>query len=154
MPSRSRVAVPGLLAAVGCLAGSAGADDQPAEVANRVQLQLRITGLTKPGTTIKIAPAHPGCQFKPVVRTLPNVASGGMVMLKPPIDVVVTSTGADRDCSFAITLQEPGRPPQTFRRGLRLKAAEAGEPMPVQSLPVYLSAPSLAAGAEKGKVRR
>jgi hypothetical protein len=132
----------------------AAADDEPAAVANTVRLQLKITGLPASNCLLKIAPAHAGCRFPVVERQIAAGRGGaGMVTLEP-ILIQATSTGADRDCSFAITLQEPGRPPQTFRRGLRLVPPEPGKPGPVRDFRVYLSAPSLAARDEAGRARR
>ena len=149
MPSRSGMAA--LAFWIGIAATVAA--DEPA-VANTVRLQLKITGLPASGCLLKVAPAHAGCQFPVIERQIAaGAGSGGMVTLAPII-IHATSTGADRDCSFAITLQEPGQPPQTYRRGVRLAPAEPGQPMPVKDLRVYLSAPSLAAREEAGRTRR
>jgi hypothetical protein len=147
------------MAALAVLAGSTALGTIPAAraeeppVANTVRLQLRITGLSGSGCTLKITPAHPGCQFKPIVRRVPPTGGGSMLPLEP-IALTATSTGADRDCSFAITIQEPGQPPQTFRRGIRLLSPTAGQAVPVQTVKVYLSATSLAARDAAGKARR
>jgi hypothetical protein len=127
--------------------------DEPA-VANTVRLQLKITGLPASGCLLKVAPAHPGCQFPAIERKITAVpGSGGMVSL-PALVIPATTTSADRDCTFAITIQEPGRPPRTFRRGVRLAPAEPGKPTPVKDLRVYLSAPSLAVREDTGRLRR
>lgn len=150
MPSRSRTAALALI--LGWAAGAA-ASDEPA-VTNTVRLQLKITGLPAGGCLLKIAPAHPGCEFPVIERKIAaRPGSGGMAVMEP-IVVKATSTGADRDCSFAITLQEPGQPPQTFRRGVRLVPPEPGKAAPVKDLRVYLSAPSLAARELPGRSRR
>jgi hypothetical protein len=58
--------------------------------------------------------------------------------------VVASSLNADRDCTFAITVKEPGQEPKTYRRGLRLRLAEDGEDLPVQTLKCSISTPSIA----------
>jgi hypothetical protein len=143
-----------VLAAVamsGTTAGAAGPDQPTAS--NTLRLQLQITGLTPEGCTLAIRPAHPGCQFEPVERRIVVRTSGGMVRLDP-IELKATSSGADRDCSFAITLAEPGKGPRTYLRGVRLTAAEPGQAVPVQTVKLYLTAPSLAAHDDPAKVRR
>ncbi len=67
-----------------------------------------------------------------------------MVRLQP-ITIDARSLGADRDCSFAITIREPNQPPKTFRRGIRLTDPEPGVTSTAQTLKLYLSAPSVAA---------
>jgi hypothetical protein len=155
MPSRSRMAALALIA--GSLALETGSiargADEPV-VANTVRLQLQITGLSSKGCVLKVAPAHPGCKFKAIERRIDSGNADGMIRLKEPIVLQATSTAADRDCSFAITIQEPGLPPQTYRRGLRLVPGVAGQPAPIQTLKVYLSAPSIAARDAAGKARR
>jgi hypothetical protein len=130
-----------LAIAASCACGTIKARAGEAPVENKVNLQLQITGLGAEGCTLEIKPGHPGCQFESLERRVKRV---GETVTLAPIAITAKSTGADRDCSFAITIKEPGQPPKTFRRGLRLSARAAGEPAPVQSLKVYLSAPSVA----------
>lgn len=148
MSRRSRMAVR-IALAVAALAAGARAGEP---VQNTVQLQLQVSGLADRGCMLEIRPAHPGCRFEPVRRRIEGYAPGGHATLKP-IAIAATSLGADRDCTFAITLQEPGQPPRTYRRGLRLVPAEPGRPAPVQTLRAFLSAPTLAARDEAGRVR-
>jgi hypothetical protein len=125
-------------------------DDPPAEVPvveNKVKLDLRISGLGAEGGTIEIKPGHKGCKFKPVVLTLARpkgVDPDAPLQPRDGIVVLASTISADRDCSFAITIKEPGQKPKTYRRGLRLDPAEAGKPLPEQTLKVYLSTPSIA----------
>lgn len=156
MPSRSRMAALALalvlVPAPGWVVPARAADE--VAVANTVRLQLRITGLPTSGCLLKVVPAHPGCQFAVIERKIAaGPGTGGMVTLAP-ILVKATSTGADHDCSFAITIQEPGQPPQTFRRGLRLVPPEPGKPAPVKDLRVYLTAPSLTVRDTPDRIRR
>src|SRR4051812_26241709 len=103
------------LAAAATLPGTgpiARADGPP--VVNKVTLRLRITGLGREGCEVEIRPGHPACDFKAIARKL---GPGGDDTFA---DLEVKSTSADRDCLFAITVKEPGQPPRTIRRGLRL----------------------------------
>src|SRR5262245_46518501 len=128
------------IAAGGTMTVAPGASDSPVE--NRVQLELLIAGLGADGCTIEIKPGHAACQFKAVEKTIDRVV-GDPIRLEP-IPILAQARGADRDCSFAITIKEPGQPPKTVRRGLRLAVQEPGQPTPVQSLRCYLNTPSMA----------
>jgi hypothetical protein len=127
-------------------AGRAESDPPPPTITSTVRLQLQISGLTKDGSTLKIVPGHPGCQFTPIERriNLSGGRDGGMTRLEP-ILLQASTTSADRDCSFAITLTEPGQAARTYRRGVRLTSSPAGATATPQTVKVYLSAPSLAA---------
>lgn len=145
---RSRMAV---LALIALAAAPTARGDEP--IANTVRLQLQITGVAPEGCVVEIRPGHPGCKFAPVARQVQGYTGGETVRLDP-IPVLATTTGADRDCSFAITIREPGQPPRTYRRGLRLMPARVEEPNPVQNLNVFLSTPSLASRDVGDRVRR
>jgi hypothetical protein len=127
------------------------AGDKPVE--NQVNLQLQIAGLGSEGCKVEIQPGHAGCQFDKIEKTIKAGQGGGVVTLRP-IVVDARSTGADRDCSFAITIKEPGQPARTVRRGLRLTAQTAGKAKPTQTLKVYLSAPSVAVRDGAGRTQR
>jgi hypothetical protein len=129
------------VAAACALSSQAPARASDAPVENKVNLQLQIAGVGSEGCKIEIRPGHPGCQFDKVEKTIKR---GGEVISLDPIVIAARSTGADRDCSFAITIKEPGQPARTVRRGLRLAAQVPGKPKPTQTLKVYLSAPSVA----------
>jgi hypothetical protein len=110
-----------------------------------VNLQVQISGLSASGCVIEVRPGHPGCKFKPLARKVDGHSGGETVQLNA-IPIQVTTAGADRDCSFAITLREPGGPSRTFRRGLRLNSPPTdGQPAAPQVFPIFLSSPSLAA---------
>jgi hypothetical protein len=134
--------------------------DQPTEkplpdgVKNRVTLVLQVSGLGQEGFEVEIRPAHPGCRFKPVLRAHADSVPAGAVVRIDPIAIDATSLGADRDCSFAITIREPGKPPRTFLRGLRLNPATAEQALPAQTFRCYLSATALAIKDDAGRRRR
>ena len=88
-----------------------------------------------------IKPGHPGCRFKPITR---QIKGDCQIVDIPPIEVETFS--ADRDCSFAITLKEPGQPEKTVRRNLQI--VPAAEP---QALTCYVSSKSLSAPVAKAE---
>jgi hypothetical protein len=102
-----------------------------------VQLELRIAGLGASGCDVEIRPGHPGCKFQPITR---HVTSTGQLSLELRD---VETKNADRDCTFAITIREPGHETRTVHRGLRISPqAEKG-----RLLTCYLSSPSRIAKA-------
>ena len=155
----------GWLLVAGCLAsiapasalraGLAGDGDTP-PVENTVKLEIHIAGLGREGGKLTIKPAHPGCQFRPVEMTIPKgMGAGAEVVKLKPVAVSARTTAADRDCSFEITLSEPGREPKVYRRGLRLNppAPDDATPTPARTLKCYLPATAVAA-KEGSKTRR
>lgn len=104
-------------------------------VVNQVTIELQVQGLSKEGCIVEIAPGHPGCKFKKVKYKVDN----SRVLLQP---IEVTSLSADRDCSFAITIKEPGMPDQTIRRGMRLSRPDSAGAKPESKLTCYLATPS------------
>lgn len=124
-------------------------------IASTVQLRIQINGVSSEGCKVEIRPGHPACKFAPVEREVEGYAGGEAVQLEP-ISLVASTIGADRDCSFAITLKEPGQPPRTFRRGMRLASLQPGDDKSptVQTLTVFLSTPSLAARELPGNTTR
>lgn len=138
MQGRSRMAALTLVAGAVLLGtGPTSRADGPA-VVNKVTLRLQITGLGRDGCEVEIKPGHPACDFKAIAR---KVGPTGHTFT----DLEVKSTSADRDCLFAITVKEPGQPPRTIRRGLRLDAPAEGKAVPRQFLDCLLRSPSLAA---------
>ena len=149
MPSRLGMAALAV-AAIVAGPGQGRAGDPPVE--NRVNLELQISGLGRDGCEIEIRPGHPGCQFRPIARIVdPTQAADPLKLAKIPI--VAQSTGPDRDCSFTITVKEPGRPPATFRRGVRLSLPTASKPLPEQSLKCLLNTAAVARN-ERDRPRR
>jgi hypothetical protein len=139
--------------AIAALGANARADDPP--VANTVTLELQIAGLGPEGCAVEVRPAHPGCQFAEVVTQVrPSPAGSTRTVRLPALVIAAQSTGADRDCTFAITIREPNRPAMTFRRGLRLAPQVAGQPTPVRTLTCYLASPTLAAKNDPNRTRK
>ncbi len=141
------------MAALTLVAGIIGASAAPSKAeappeARKVSLRLNIAGLGRGGCDVDVKPAHPGCKFRPRVQ---HVGSDGKVRIE--LDDV-QSTGADRDCSFAITIREPGHADKTVRRGFQLTAPVAGRPAVVQPFDCYLSSPSLLARNNDSRLRR
>lgn len=150
MPNRSRMAAIAVAIAAGLGPAVLRADESP--VANRVNLQLQIVGLGQEGCEVEVKPAHSECKFDKVVKKVDRVPAGA-VRIDLPIDA--QTTHADRDCSFAITIREPGRPARTYRRGLRLAQAAPGMPAQPQTYNCALSTASLAAKQDPAsKTRR
>jgi hypothetical protein len=105
-------------------------------VVNKVTLELQIQGLSKEGCVVEISPGHPACKFKKVKYKVED----SRVLLQP---IEVTSLSIDRDCSFAITIKEPGLPEHTIRRGLRLsKPTEGTDTKPELKITCHLATPS------------
>lgn len=149
MQSRLRMAALAIAATVAWVpAAFAGS----APVENKVHLDLQITGLGHDGCVLEIKPAHPSCAFPKIQKAIR--ASEISDPLRLSVNVVAQSSGADRDCSFTITVKEPGRPPSTFLRGVRLAPKVAGKPVPLQSLRCFLNTATVAGKAEPGRSRR
>jgi hypothetical protein len=106
----------------------------PTPPTHLVQLELRIAGLTSKGCDVEIKPGHAGCKFRTVTQHVGHDGSASILVK----DVVARN--ADRDCTFAITIHEPGHADRTVHRGLRLPAR--AEQSPRQQLTCYLSSPS------------
>jgi len=113
---------------------------RPPAGSQTVKLELRIAGLGKDGCDVEIKPSHAGCTFGVVKK---HVKSDGLLDLK--LDDV-KSRNADRDCSFAITIHEPGQGQRTTHRGLQLKLPGT---VAAQTMRVYLSSPSKIARASR-----
>ena len=134
-------------AGTGLLVATAEAGGTP-PVKQKVVLQIRIDGLTPgSGAQLVIKPGHRACKFAEIVYPFKGEAN---IKDIPPIDV--ESLSADRDCSFAITLKEPGQPDKVFRRSLQLAAPTAttsddAAGVKPQVLQCYLSSHSVAAKA-------
>ena len=122
-----------LLPLVGFAAATASGDEPG--IVNNVVIELQVQGLSKEGCVVEIAPGHPGCKFKKVRYKVDNAR----VLLQP---IEVTSLSADRDCSFAITIKEPGMPEKTIKRGMRLIRPASGSATPESKITCYLATPS------------
>ena len=115
---------------------------EPPPVKQKVSLSLRLDGLPAEGGEIEIKPGHAGCKFETIkFQTKDHPRSvDGKISLDP---IEVETLSADRDCSFAITLKEPGQPDKTVRRTLRLVPPVEGKPAKPQEMTFYLSSNSL-----------
>ncbi len=109
-----------------------------------VLLDLAIAGLGTEGCEVEVKPANAGCRFRPSSTT--HVASDGKATIKLR-DVELR--GADKTCTMAITVREPGQPPQTFYRGFRPGSSKTGT---VPTFTCYVS--SKLAGADAKTTRK
>ena len=125
----------------GPFAPTAGAAEPPG-VKQKVSLSLSLAGLSSAGGEIEIKPGHAGCKFDTIkfqTKSHPKMIDGKIVL--DPIEVETLS--ADRDCSFAITLKEPGQPDKTVKRTVRIVPPAEGKPAKPQELTCYISSNSL-----------
>jgi len=109
---------------------------------SQVVLNLAILGLSSQGCHVEIKPANTGSRFTPIRQ---HVSAQGTqkIHLKD-----VSTSSADRECSIAITIHEPGQRMRTVRRGLRLAAPESGT---ASVLECFIPSPSELARNEIGK---
>ena len=141
----SRMAAWMLATAVGAivLPATSGAGNPPA-VKQKVRLDIRLDGTSAAtGVEIVIKPGHPATKFKEVVY---KVKQDGEIRDIPPIEVETLS--ADRDCSFAITLKDPGHADKIFRRSVQLSPTTSTTPDKSEVMPTlkcYLSSRDVAA---------
>lgn len=143
MRSRSWMAALSLVAGLALWAAAPIRADDKAPVRNTINLQLQITGLSADGTVVEIKPGSPACKFAEVKKTIRHA---GTIVRLAEIAIDAESTGADGQCSFLITIKEPGQPPKEFRRGVRLAAKhDEHKSVESQTLKIYLTAPSVAA---------
>jgi hypothetical protein len=140
-------ALAGVVGAVLLCADAALADGDETFVVPKVKLTLRIAGLSNEGCDVEIKPGHPGCRFETVTR---HVSARGeeTVLLRD-----VQCRNADRDCSFRITVNEPGQSPSTVRRGFQLAAPDPDRPSPTPSFACFINAPSKVARADAERMR-
>jgi hypothetical protein len=124
-------------------------DSQPEKKASAsqfpaIQLNLVIAGLGADGCDVEVKPANAGCRFRPT--STEHVTSDGRATIKLR-DVELR--GADKTCTMAITVREPGQPPQTIYRGFRPGSSKTG---PVPSYTCYVS--SKLAGVDSKTTRK
>lgn len=129
------------------LAPASSLADTPAPQARpqTVKLELAIAGLGPNGCDVEVKPGHKGCSF---TTKSAHVNKSGLATL---VLRDVSTASADRDCTFAITIREPGQPERTVSRGLRLEARPTAAG---QQMTCYLSSPSKlarAGGTERTK---
>ena len=136
------------MAALTLVASIAGASapstraSEPTPVKQKVSLSLRLDGLSSQGGEVEIKPGHAGCKFETIkfqTKAHPK-AIDGKIFLDP---IEVETVSADRECSFAITLREPGQADKVVRRTLRLTPAAPGKAATPQVLTCFISSNSL-----------
>ncbi len=121
---------------------------EPAAIKQKVKLSLRFDGLSAEGGEIEIRPGHAACRFQTIkfqTKDHPRSVDGKISL--DPIEVETLSAG--RDCSFAITLREPGQPDKTVRRNIRIVPTPEGKTAAPQSLTCFISSHSLNPVASK-----
>jgi hypothetical protein len=124
-----------------------------------VQLDLVIAGLGHEGCDVEVKPGNASSKFRALnergAEANQHVSSDGRGRLQLR---EVELRGADRTCTLAITVREPGQPAKTFYRGFRLAArptaAKPGTTNPVPVLTCYLSSPSKLARADETRNRK
>jgi hypothetical protein len=131
------------LSLVLCAAPGAHAEDR--FVVKRVDLEVLVAGLSHSGCDVEIKPGHPGCRFEKVTQHV-NSDGKGRVVIKD-----LECRTADRDCSFLITVKEPGQANSVVRRGFRLAAPDSDQPSAAPYFTCYVNAPSKIARAEAEK---
>jgi hypothetical protein len=127
-----------------------GTTRKPSDSRTRAaKLNLVIAGLGRDGCDVEIKPGNPSCKFRALnekgAESRQHVTSAG----KATLDLLdIELRGADRTCSVAITVHEPGQPAKTIYRGFRLSARPEGARTPaaktvaVPTFTCYLSSPS------------
>ena len=137
MQGRSWMAALALVAALGGAFAPTTRAGEPTPIKQKVKMSLRLAGVTGDGE-ILIRPGHAGCRFEPISFKVSDkpADSYGMIHLAA---VDVETVTADRDCSFAITLKEPGKADKTVRRNLRIIPDVEGRPSEPQTLRCYVS---------------
>ncbi len=114
---------------------------------HKVELQLVIAGLeyNGKGCDVEIKPVHSGCRFQPITRHI-DPKGTGTVLLND-----VRTASADKECAFAITMVEPGKPTQTVYKGLRLRSSDAAS---VVKLQCFLNSPTKTAIASEDQDKK
>jgi hypothetical protein len=121
-----------------------GAKPQPGVETRAVELNLMIAGLGHDGCDIEVKPGTRSCRFQPKVV---HVASHGKANL---VFRDVECRGADRNCTFAITVREAGQVPRTIYRGFRIpNRVDPAHPTAPPSFTCFMTSPSKLAGLER-----
>jgi hypothetical protein len=131
-----------------------------------VRLSLEIAGLGREGCDVEVKPGNPSCKFRAIKMTKDgatvgqnqdgpqHVSSEGHAYLELR---EVELRGADRTCTVAITVREPGQAAKTVYRGFRLgarpeKGTGSSNATTVPTFTCYLSSPSKLATVEQQRV--
>jgi hypothetical protein len=116
---------------------SSAQDRTPASSPPRAaKLSLVIAGLGRDGCDVEIKPGNPSCKFRALnengKESRQHVGSSG----KATLDLRdIELRGADRTCSIAITVHEPGQPSKTIYRGFRLTGRSEASGTPNAKIP-------------------
>jgi len=116
-----------------------------------VELNLLIAGLAQDGCEVEIKPGNRSCRFQP--QRLRVESQGKAKFMFRDIEL----RGADRNCTFAITVHETGQASRTIYRGFRIGSRLTPGPASqgAQSFTCYMNSPSKLAGLERtGQTRR
>jgi hypothetical protein len=106
-----------------------------------VELHLMIAGLGRDGCDVEVKPGTRSCRFQPQTQ---HVAPHGKASL---VFRDVEFRGADRNCSFAITVREAGQAPRTIYRGYRMPSRiDPARPAATPSFTCFMTSPSKLAG--------
>lgn len=128
------------------------ADESPESPdCHSVKLHLMVAGLGHNGCDVDVKPGSRGCRFRP--RTVHIGSDGTTRLLFRDVEL----RGADRNCTFSITIREPGRKERTIFRGFRIpvQAPGASPSKLAQSFTCYVNSPSKLIGLEMtDKVRK
>jgi hypothetical protein len=124
-----------------------------------VQLDLVIAGLSREGCDVEVKPGNASCKFRALnergAEGRQHVSSAGRAKLQLR-DVELR--GADRTCTVAITVREPGQTVKTIYRGFRLASrSDAAGSSTTTAVPIftcYLSSPSKLAKVDDSRSRK
>ncbi len=116
-----------------------------------VKLSLMIAGLGQDGCQVEIKPGSQSCRFQPQRMRVESQGEAKFVFRD------IELRGADRNCTFAITVHEAGQASRTIYRGFRIASKPTSSPATqgAQAFTCYMNSPSKLAGLEPtGQTRR
>jgi hypothetical protein len=124
-----------------------------------IQLNIVVAGLSGDGCDVEVKPGNASCKFRVVngqgKDSRQHVPSDGRAKVELR-DVELR--GADRTCTFAITVHERGHGSRTIYRGFRLpprtEGAGSSTVAAVPTFTCYLSSPSRLAKVEESRSRK
>jgi len=127
-------------------------EKRPTANAQTVELTLMIAGLGQDGCQVEIKPGNQSCRFQPQHLRVESQGKAKFVFRD------IELRGADRNCTFAITIHEAGQASRTIYRGFRIASRPAPSPATQgapQSFTCYMNSPSKLAGlGPTGPTRR
>lgn len=130
--------------------------DEPAPTKQKVELILKFDGLNPEGGDVEIKPGNAGCKFETIkfkTKDHPRTMNDGKIKLDP---IEVETQSADGNCSFSITLKEPGQPDKVVRRSVRVTTTNTGKATKPTAMTCYISSNSMVASkpADETKKKR